>query len=208
MVKKATTRKNLKEACVKQAMKIVDKKGIEHLSLREVARKLGVSHQAPYRHFATREHLHAEMVRRAFDDFASFLDKRDPGKTPDEDLRNMGIAYLNYSMKHPLYYRLMFDSALPDKQSHPEMMRSSEFAFNMLVDGIRKVHQVNFPDQVEQRSEKDAFFIWFSLHGLCSILESQMLQKMREEPQKQAEVIDSIFERLGWVMNHDASQQL
>ena len=187
-------------------MKIVDKQGLEKLSLREVARKLGVSHQAPYRHFPSREHLHAEMVRRAFDDFARYLDRRDPGETPEEDLRNMGIAYLNYSMKHPLYYRLMFNSAVPDKQCHPEMMKSSEFAFNMLVEGIRRVHEVHFPDQVDERSEKDAFFIWFSLHGLCSILESQVLQAMRSDPARQAEVIDSIFERLGWVMNHDARQ--
>ena len=202
---KKAGKKDLKEACVKQAMRIVDKKGLEHLSLREVARKLGVSHQAPYRHFPSREHLLAEMVRRAFEDFAQFLDKRDHGSNAEEDLHSMGQAYVAYSMKHPLYYRLMFNTALPNSQDHPEMMEKAQFAFNMLIDGIRAVHATRFPDQVEQRSEKDAFFIWSALHGLCSIMESDAIENLGGDPNGRAEIVEAIFERLGWAMNHDAN---
>ncbi|MDJ0833646.1 MAG: TetR/AcrR family transcriptional regulator [Gammaproteobacteria bacterium] len=201
-------KKDLKEACVKQAMSIVDKKGLEHLSLREVARKLGVSHQAPYRHFPSREHLLAEMVRRAYEDFASFLRNREPGENEEDDLRNMGIAYVTYSMKHPLYYRLMFNTSLPNPEAHPEMMKSSQFAFNLLVQGIRQVHAIRFPDQVEERSVKDALFIWFSLHGLCSILESEVIGAISLDKATQASMVDAIFERLSWVMNHDANLQV
>ena len=203
-VKKAT-KKDLKEACVKQAMRILDKQGLEKLSLREVARKLGVSHQAPYRHFPSREHLLAEMVRRAFEDFAQFLDKRENGSDAEEDLRNMGMAYVAYSMKHPLYYRLMFNTALPDAKDHPEMMQKAQFAFNMLINGIRAVHETRFPEQVDERSEKDAFFIWSALHGLCSIMESDAIDNLRDDPGGQAEIVEAIFERLGWAMNHDAN---
>jgi AcrR family transcriptional regulator len=53
---------------------IIDSAGLEQLSLREVARRLYVSHQAPYRHFASRDHLLAEIVARAFEAFAQHLD--------------------------------------------------------------------------------------------------------------------------------------
>jgi AcrR family transcriptional regulator len=48
---------DLREACVKQALEIIAKGGIDSLSLRDVARRLGVSHQAPYKHFPSRDHI-------------------------------------------------------------------------------------------------------------------------------------------------------
>ena len=145
------------------------------------------------------------MVRRAFEDFAQFLDNRDHGDDAEADLRSMGMAYVAYSMKHPLYYRLMFNTALPNPQDHPEMMEKAQFAFDMLINGIRAVHATRFPEQVDARSEKDAFFIWSSLHGLCSIMESDAIENLRADPGGRAEIVEAIFERLGWAMNHDAS---
>ena len=64
---------NLRDACVEAAREVIAQEGIEHLSLRDVARRLGVSHQAPYRHFPTREHLLAEVMRRCYAQFAEHL---------------------------------------------------------------------------------------------------------------------------------------
>jgi len=72
---RAKTR-NLRESCVLEAMAIIGETGIEELSLREVARRLGVSHQALYKHFPSRDHLLAEIVSRAFAAFAQHLDAR------------------------------------------------------------------------------------------------------------------------------------
>lgn len=47
----------LREACVIAAQEVIAEKGVENLSLRDVARKLGVSHQAPYKHYPSRDHL-------------------------------------------------------------------------------------------------------------------------------------------------------
>ena len=69
----------------------------------------------------------------------------------------MGQAYVAYSMKHPLYYRPMFNTALPNPKDHPEMMEKAQFAFNMLINGIRAVHSTQFPDQVEARRKRMLF---------------------------------------------------
>jgi AcrR family transcriptional regulator len=60
---------SLKEACVQAAREVIAERGVENLSMRDVARKLSVSHQAPYRHFESRDHLLAEIMRRCFVDF-------------------------------------------------------------------------------------------------------------------------------------------
>ena len=88
-------------------MAIIGETGIEELSLRDVARRLGVSHQAPYKHFPSRDHLLAEIVSRAFAAFAQHLDARPRSQNPHEDLAAMGRAYLDYAREHPFHYPLM-----------------------------------------------------------------------------------------------------
>ncbi len=53
---------DLKEACIQAAREVIAEQGVESLSMRDVSRKLGVSHQAPYRHFPSRDHLLAEIM--------------------------------------------------------------------------------------------------------------------------------------------------
>ncbi len=54
----------LREACVVAALEVIAERGIEALGLRDAARRLGVSHQAPYKHHPIRDHLRAEVMRR------------------------------------------------------------------------------------------------------------------------------------------------
>ena len=54
---------DLREACVQAAREVIAERGVEGLSMRDVARRLGISHQAPYRHFESRDHLLAEIMR-------------------------------------------------------------------------------------------------------------------------------------------------
>ena len=75
----------LKEACLRAAREAIAEQGVEQLSLREVARRLGVSHQAPYRHFPSRDHLLAEVMRRCFQEPSgkgSVLRRRSPLPKP------------------------------------------------------------------------------------------------------------------------------
>lgn len=168
----------LPERCVRAARAIIDAEGVEGLSLREVARRLGVSHQAPYKHFASRDHLLAEVARRAFEAFARHLDARPAGATADEDLGAMGRAYLAYAHAHPLQYRLMFGTPLPDAAEHPAMMASARHAFALLRAGLTRMHaeagRVPPADAIDQ----DAMFVWSTLHGLASVRHAPALRTL------------------------------
>ncbi len=112
MARKSHPTLDVREACIDEALVIIEAEGIEALSLREVARRLGVSHQAPYKHYPSRDHLLAEVVRRAFAAFADHLDARPRKADPFADLHAMGQAYLDYALRHPLQYRLIFGTPL------------------------------------------------------------------------------------------------
>jgi AcrR family transcriptional regulator len=131
---------SLKEACVQAAREVIAEHGVESLSMRDVARKLGISHQAPYRHFESRDHLLAEIMRRCFADFARHLDERPRTGNPEADLGAMGHAYLNYARQKPFEYRLMFGTPWPEPAQHPALVQHAVHAFNLLRDSLRAMH--------------------------------------------------------------------
>ena len=122
---------DLKEACIQAAREVIAEQGIEGLSLRDVARKLGVSHQAPYRHYPSRDHLLAAIMQRCFEDFANFLDQASKAHVSDA-LLGMGQAYMHYAAQHPLEYRLMFGTPWPEPAAHPELVCHAVHAFDLL----------------------------------------------------------------------------
>lgn len=172
MPKKIKTILDVREACVLVARAAIAEQGVENLSLRDVARRLGVSHQAPYKHYANRDALLAEVMRRCFENFAKHLDSRQRSEHPHEDMSSMGHEYLDYARNNPLEYRLMFGTPWPAAAEHPELVKNAQHAFDLLKEALRRTHGA----AAEQKTiELDALFIWSALHGLSSILQSSAI---------------------------------
>ena len=196
-------KRDLREACIAEGLRIVEDRGIEALSLREVARRLGVSHQAPYKHFPSRDHILAEMVRQSYASFAAFLEKRPVSGDPEGDLEAMGKAYLGYALSHPLQYRLMFGTPLPDPAEHPAMMEEARHAFGMLQHGIADVHDASLGAGPHERTDYDAFFVWATLHGLAMIMQSAVVSGLDVRPGVMDTMPEATLERIGWMLGLD-----
>jgi AcrR family transcriptional regulator len=192
---------DLREACIQEALAIIELSGVEELSLREVARRIGVSHQAPYKHFPSRDHILAEIISRSYTAFAKYLEARPQTGDPDTDLGAMGEAYIEYANKHPLQYRLMFNTPLPDPDQHPEMMRHARYAFSLLQSAIAKLHASTEGPGPHRRTDFDALFIWFTLHGYCSLMPSQVMKTLKLSSGAIGQLRDHIFLRFGCVLD-------
>ncbi|MEM7268602.1 MAG: TetR/AcrR family transcriptional regulator [Pseudomonadota bacterium] len=184
-----TTKNAIAEACLEEAYRLIAEKGLERLSLREVARRVGVSHQAPYKHFPSRDHLLAAVIARAYEEFAEALEARPRSDIPVLDLRAMGEAYLDFAAHHPLKYHLMFGAVLPDPASHPEMTANAQATFALLVEGLRRARP---GDQVEP----DAHVIWSALHGCASLRQSAALEALGPTEDDMAAAEARLFQRL------------
>ncbi len=165
----------LKEACIQAAREVIAERGVEGLSMRDVARKLDISHQAPYRHFPSRDHLLAEIMRRCFEDFANFLDQSAKAQSDDE-LRGMGEAYMAYAARMPLEYRLMFGTPWPEPAAYPELVKHAVHAFDVLRQNLLKQHGKK--KGARKQAELKAMFIWSALHGLATIEHSNVMQHL------------------------------
>lgn len=197
----------LREACVREALIIIKESGVEALSLRDVARRLEVSHQAPYKHFPSRDHLLAEIVSRAYHDFAAYLDARTQSGNPVEDLGAMGRAYLEYALQYPLYYRLMFGTPLPDPANHPEMMRSARHAFSLLRDCLSRMPLQLVDEPSRLALELDALFVWSTMHGISSILQAHALETLDLPAEVLSGAPEHTLKRIGFALGVETSEE-
>ena len=101
---------SLREAAIAAAVALVDE-GSTEVGLRELGRRLGVSHTAIRHHFPTIERLIAELVARWFSDLDRAMGaavKRVPSTEPITRFRVLGTAYVRYALDHPHRFRLQF----------------------------------------------------------------------------------------------------
>jgi AcrR family transcriptional regulator len=131
---------NLREALLAKALAVLRHDGVEHVSLRELARELGVSQSAPYRHFAGKESLLAELATQGFRELAGGMrasaSKERSG--PATALALAGSGYIRFAVSHPEQYRLMFGKAHVDKSRYPELEAAAKDAFTVLLATIQQ----------------------------------------------------------------------
>lgn len=187
----------IKDACIDTALEIIEADGVEQLSLREVARRLGVSHQAPYKHFPTRDHILAAVVARCYAEFAAFLEARPRREDGWADLGEMGLAYLGYAREFPLKYRLMFNAPLPTPSNHPDMMAKARHAFDILQNRLTSLNVRDVAVAADHPARHDALFTWSCLHGLASLMQSDVLHTLPLEPADREVLISRLMARLG-----------
>ncbi len=151
---------NLRAALLQTAGEILEQDGPDRLSLRAVARQLGVSHSAPYRHFATRKDLLAALAAEGFRAMSKATAKaRDAAGPEDNTINWMGLAYIDFALKNPARYRLMFGGA---KGQSTELAESAKASFMQLQGSAGGAR---FGD-----SPLAAVRAWAFVHGVAHLL--------------------------------------
>jgi AcrR family transcriptional regulator len=199
----------LKQACVTAAREVIAQQGCSALSLRDVARKLGVSHQAPYRHYRTRDDLLAEVLRQCFAEFATALAQRVPHEDPQDELGSLGDAYLSYAAAHPVEYALMFTDPWPQAAQHAAMADAAKIAFDELRHVLRRIYEHVPAEWQSAWVERDALCIWAAIHGLTSIsrLDAQAALGLAPAAQLRAHVFGMIERSMAAAMTEDMTDK-
>lgn len=102
---------DLRNTLLAAAERIIDSDPARTFSLRELARTAGVSHAAPYKHFATQAELVAELARRWMADFVDAQEQAVTGADARADLLAAGQAYTGWAASHPSRFTIIFDPA-------------------------------------------------------------------------------------------------
>ncbi len=100
----------LREALLREALGILREQGSARLSLRAVARRAGVSHTAPYRHFRDKAGLLQALADEGFAELSAAMDRaqEEAGAAPLLRFAALGRAYIDFALADPQRFRLMF----------------------------------------------------------------------------------------------------
>jgi AcrR family transcriptional regulator len=143
----------------------------EDVGLREVARRAGVSQTAPYRHFADKDALLAEVAEEGFDALTAALRKayKKAGNDPLERYLEAATAYVVFAVHHPAHYRVMFGaSSAVTKIEVPEgLAAAGEEAFGILLTMIEEMQKA---DLIRKDPPLEiALALWSLEHGLAML---------------------------------------
>ena len=113
---------DLRNGLLEAARTILEEESLAALTLRAVARKAGVSHAAPYRHFPNHEALLVELSIEGFEELREALVEaaKAPGSESDK-IATIGAAYMRFVAQRPALARLMFGSQLPNRDQFPQL---------------------------------------------------------------------------------------
>ena len=138
---------NLRESLLCEAIRQLEDIGSEKLSLRALARAVGVSQTAPYRHFKDKETLLNELAVEGFNSLKErMLQVTERCESLDEALIEAGVAYVDAARAYPAMYKLMFGSAMACRDSYPPLQQATTGCIRVLKDLIQKRMDIADPE--------------------------------------------------------------
>lgn len=159
---------DLPSAVLNAAVELLNEQDAETLSVREIARRAGVSAMAPYRHFADRDAVLAAVAIRGFDDLRQTMSAADRSAAPDRALRAQLKAHLSFARQNPGLYRLMFSPFRT--RANPDVLKASKATFEVILNRVTPDHPIDRLTSADQ-----ALGVWALVHGLATLILDEQL---------------------------------
>ena len=171
---------DLRRALLDASLALIAEEGSSALSLREVARRAGVTHAAPYRHFVDKEALLAAVAEEGHRAMAERMrETMARATTPLDRLEACGVAYVLFTVEHPAHFRVMFGPHFTRPvvaADSPDPVNS----FRLLLDTIVEAQRAG-----QLRAEPPATLAltcWSLVHGLASLWVDRQLGAQEPGP--------------------------
>ena len=161
---------NLRAELLDTAVEQLKTTGAEDLSLRALARAIGVSQTAPYRHFADKSELLAAMATRGYRElFADLRDARaGAGESAEDQILAVAHAYVNYAAANPQLFKLMFGPAVQPAERYPELREASRETLHLVQEILKRGIDKGVFRQLEDLTYM-ANAGWSGIHGLATL---------------------------------------
>lgn len=186
---------DLRRALLDAAHTVLREEGVGALSLRDLARRAGVSPTAPYHHFKSKADLVCALAEDALTGLDAALAEADAAyDAPADRLRAQGVAYVLFAVAHPDQFRLAFRPEMGDpfaglaKVSSP--LPTDTLGFRHLVRAVSDL-TANPAEQVAL-----ALSAWSLVHGLASLLLDGPLRALTADPERVEALAREVTARL------------
>lgn len=158
----STKSESLRRTVLDAAVAISAASGPDAISMREVAREAGVSHQAPYHHFTDRSGIFAAICEEGFRHLSEVL----LAPRPSID-SNMCESYVHFALQNPGHFRVMMRNDLCQLANYPSARTEADRAFEILVDEVKSLLGEGADNEVVKTQTA---YMWSVGHGLATLL--------------------------------------
>jgi AcrR family transcriptional regulator len=161
---------DLRKQLIAAAEEIILERGVDGFTLREAARRAGVSPAAPSHHFNDAQGLLSEVALLGFQEFGDALlaaDRRG-GKDPHKRLHEQGLAYVTFALKNPARFQLMFS---PDKcdMRYRNLGEVADRSFHVLEGAVRAASGLGPDEPMTQNAYGLLMAMWSIVHGFAHL---------------------------------------
>ena len=187
---------DLKNTLVTAGLALLAERGVNELNLRAVARRAGVSHTAPYRHFADKEALLVAIAEDGFRRLDAQLTAAKGAATDSakQQLVAVGRAYIVFASEQQDSFRLMFSHIIAHREQYLALCALAQSCFQLLqsiIEAGQASGEFITVDRIELTKS-----VWSMLHGLASLLVEGQFSEHGQTPQTQEQTINFHLERL------------
>jgi AcrR family transcriptional regulator len=185
-----------RDRIVSASTELIEEQGLAALSMREVARRAGVSHQAPYYYFADREAILGAIAEQGFRTLGEYVQRSVvEGDGAHAPIVAAGRAYLEFALAHPAHFRVMFRPELVLTERHPNVSGEGVRACDTFYQIVRQAVGAGLP-----ALSLDALFLlcWSVVHGLACLVLDGPLDVVMPHLDRKAQLTEVIaqFDRL------------
>jgi AcrR family transcriptional regulator len=159
---------DLRRALLDAALRILSSDGVAALTLRETARRVGVSHAAPAHHFGDLAGLYAAIAEEGFWRLREhMLEAAGTAGAPGERVARYGVGYVAFATRHPGHFRAMFHPLTRERAGAGALSAVASETFALLLDGIIAAQAAG---AMPAGSPHDlALAAWATVHGLATL---------------------------------------
>src|SRR6266404_21623 len=164
---------HLREVLLQAAIQLIAEVGPAAFTLREVARRAGVSHNAPYRHFPDREDLLAAVAAQGFRELNAAMSEA-ANKQPNAlgQLKHAGVAYVEFALRRPEHFTVMFDAPV-SRQKTPDSAEAADQAFGTLMKLVKSSQDEGRLPSGDLRQL--SLLAWSMVHGIAKLATARRL---------------------------------
>ncbi|WP_020409092.1 TetR/AcrR family transcriptional regulator [Hahella ganghwensis] len=194
---------NLRQELLEKALEQLKQVGPDKVSLRALARDIGVSQTAPYRHFSDKNALLAALAAQGYQELTrATLAASENCEDSAQKMLQAGLAYIHFARHHPELYKLMFGPVIECPLEYPDLAEAGQGAFKVIMaiceEGVQAEMFVN------QDASLIAHSIWAMVHGIASLWIDGMYQ-CTERQHDESLIIDSLQLALHGVLKRDGN---